>query len=156
MDASTIVAIVSAGIAIAAAIVAGLQAAKAIKAADRSAAADERAAAAAERANQLAEDQANKYVPKWTLTFDTGSQYILQNDSDRTAFGVILESAAGPNALLLRDDDETRTLAPGDSMSFIATRSSSTRNNAIKLTWHLESDLSGKALERRFALPSRK
>lgn len=156
MDASTIVAIVSAGIAIAAAIVAGLQAAKAIKAADRSAAADERAATAAERANQLAEEQANKYVAKWTLTFDTGSQYILQNDSDRAAFGVTVESAAGPNALILRDDDGPRTLAPGDSMSFIATRSLSTRTSGINLSWHLTADLLDEPRVQRFALPSRK
>ena len=83
------------------------EAARSRLAAETSANAAVGAAKVAARQPELAEAEAAKYVPPWTLRWDPGDTYLLANDGDSTEYVVTLNAA---DELIARMPEAGKTL----------------------------------------------
>jgi type II secretory pathway pseudopilin PulG len=92
------------------------EAARSRVAAEISANAAVSAAKAAARQLELAEAEAAKYVPPWTLRWDVGDTYVLANDGESTEYGVTLSAA---DELIARMPDAGQEVDPRSGITFV-------------------------------------
>ena len=128
------------------------EAARSRVAAETSANAAVDAAKAASRQLEIAEAEAAKYVPPWTLRWDSGDTYLLANDGDSTEYGVTLSAA---DELIARMPDAGKAVDPRSGITFLAARHMGTTDDTITVTWHRHPDLSDEARTWRHPLPNR-
>lgn len=119
--------------------------------AKRAADAAERAAAAAARQVELAEAQATKYVPPWSLTWAKGDTYLLANEGDDPVYGVRLDA---PGMQLVKRFDVPAEVDAHSGITFLAA-TQGTRDRMVVVTWHRLADCSDESLTWRHPLPFR-
>jgi hypothetical protein len=149
MDAAAWATWAGAAVALGAAVFATIEARRATAAANRSARANERSADAAEQANVLAEEQAAKYVPVWSITRSGGDQYLLTNGSKETAFAATITQEDGSS--IYRDAMKPQDLSPGESLTFFAPAALFRSDTRFLVTWRRTLD--SEPLTQRHPLP---
>jgi hypothetical protein len=87
--------------------------------------------AIAQRALELAERQASRYMPPWTVEHDSGQRYRLVNAGDEIAHDVTI---SGSN--VHREPIEQEVLHPGGAFDFLLAQTFDNPDNSIVVTWH--------------------
>jgi hypothetical protein len=98
----------------------------------RQTAAAERSADAEERAVALAEIEAAKYAPPWTLRWNSGDTYLLTNGSDEPTYNVKIGIDGIP---VTRGELTHERIGPGSAVKFMAARAMTTVNDTVTITW---------------------
>lgn len=120
--------------------------------AKRAVEAAERAADAAARQAEIAEAQATKYVPPWSLRWESGDTYRLANDGPDTEYDV---SVRAPRGLIFDGPEAPVDVDARSAITFIAGRHAGTEDDTIVVTWHHQSDRSDERHTWRHPLPMR-
>jgi hypothetical protein len=69
---------------------------------------------------------------RWTLALSQGNEYILTNAGDAVARGVAISAH---ESLPMMNVPSARDLAPGEAVTFVATRTLATSDSTITVTW---------------------
>jgi hypothetical protein len=106
----------------------------------------------AESLELIAKALGKKIGVRWTVTWVKGDSYELENTGDEDAVDVVMRSDKTLGATGTPDDFPIAKVRPGDSFSFMASRSMVTTDLNIYVSWKSES---GEELNWNWHLPSR-